>query len=134
MSVEKSLIKIKPGSEKSFGYLFAIVFAVFGLYSVYSQGEVRLWSLAISAAFLLVTLLRPSLLAKPNYWWFRFGLFLGSIIAPIVMALVYIVTIVPLGLVLRALGKDLLMIKLDKNAKSYWIDRETPLQPMKNQF
>ena len=59
---------------------------------------------------------------------------LGAIVAPIVMALVYIATIVPIGLIARLLGKDLLKTKIDKSASSYWLERTEEMQPMKNQF
>ena len=59
---------------------------------------------------------------------------LGSIIAPIVMAFVYIVTVLPIGLIMRLLGIDLLRQKLDKDTKSYWIERDEPIGSMKNQF
>ena len=59
---------------------------------------------------------------------------LGSIVAPIVMALVYFITVLPIGLIMRLLGKDLLKLKLDKSAKSYWIERREPIGSMKNQF
>jgi hypothetical protein len=35
---------------------------------------------------------------------------------------------------MRLLGKDLLKKNLDKNAKSYWIERTEPVGSMKNQF
>ena len=70
----------------------------------------------------------------PNKLWLKFGLLLGSIVAPIVMSFVYFVTVVPTGLIMRLLGKDLLTQKLDKNAKSYWIERSEPMGSMKNQF
>jgi len=73
-------------------------------------------------------------LELPNKLWFKFGMLLGSIIAPVVMALVYFITVVPTGLIMRLLGKDLLKQKLDKNAKSYWIKRSEPIGSMKNQF
>ena len=50
------------------------------------------------------------------------------------MALVYFVSVLPTGLIMRLLGKDLLKQKLDKNVKSYWIERSEPMGPMKNQF
>ena len=50
------------------------------------------------------------------------------------MALVYFLTVLPIGLIMRLLGKDLLRQKIDKNAKSYWIGRREPMGSMKNQF
>jgi hypothetical protein len=88
----------------------------------------------VSGIFLLLALLAPRILSSPNKLWFKFGLLLGSIVAPIVMALIYFVTILPTGLIMRLLGKDLLKPKLDKNAKSYWIERTEPVGSMKNQF
>lgn len=134
MPLNESFIKVKPGSARSFGYTFAVVFALLGLHRLLLHEDILVWSLVVSAFFLLTTWLRPSLLSKPNYWWFRFGLLLGSVIAPIVMSLVFLTTIVPIGVIMRILRKDRLMTKFDKNKKSYWIDRDIPLQPMKRQF
>ncbi|MBN4054630.1 hypothetical protein JYT87_02865 [Nitrospira defluvii] len=134
MLLEKSSIATKPGSEKSFGYVFTAIFAIVAFYPTLFEGELRVWSLLISIVLLAITLIKPALYKKPNYWWFRFGMLLGGIIAPIVMGVVYIVTIIPTGIIAKLLGKDLLRIKLDRQAPTYWIERDTPLQPMKNQF
>jgi hypothetical protein len=134
MSVEENNISIKSSSDRSFGVVFTIVFVILGTYPLLNSGAVIWWCLLLASLLLLITLIRPSLLKHPNHWWFKFGIFLGSIIAPVVMALVYITTVVPIGLIMRMLGKDLLHIKIDHNAESYWVERDTPPQPMKNQF
>lgn len=134
MSLEKAYMEVKPGSEKSFGFVFATIFVLIGLYPLLSGGALRWWSLTLATILILLTLLRPTLLVKPNYWWFRFGMFLGAIVAPIVMAVVYLLTIVPTGIAMKVAGKDLMRIKSNRSAKSYWIERDTPLQPMKYQF
>jgi hypothetical protein len=134
MSFEGSSIEIKPGSNRNFGVVFAIVFAIVGVYPALFGNDIRVWSLAVSLVFVVVTVVKPSLLAKPNYWWFRFGMLLGAIIAPIVMGLVYLSTVVPTGLLLRLFGKDLLRVKPHEQDETYWIERDTPPQPMKNQF
>jgi hypothetical protein len=82
----------------------------------------------------LLAYLAPMILNLPNKLWFKFGMLLGSIVAPIIMALVYVIPVLPTGLIMRLLGKDILMQKLDKNAKSYWIKRSEQLSSMKNQF
>ena len=128
---EKNII---TPSEKSFGVVFAIVFLIVALFPLTNSEDIRLWAIIISAIFLLLSFVAPKLLSLPNKLWFKFGLLLGSIIAPVVMALVYIATVIPTGLIMRLLGKDLLKQKLDKNAKSYWIKRSEPMGTMKNQF
>ena len=54
--------------------------------------------------------------------------------APIVMALVYFVVVTPTGLIMRLLGHDLLRHKIDRQAESYWIERNETVGSMKNQF
>ena len=134
MSESTSHISTEQSSPKSFGVVFSIVFLIIALYPLANSEDVRLWAVIISAIFLLLAFVVPQVLASPNKLWFKFGMLLGSIIAPVVMALVYFVTVLPTGLIMRFLGKDLLKQKLDKNAKSYWIKRSEPIGSMKNQF
>jgi hypothetical protein len=134
MSEVDSHIEIKQGSEKSFGIVFSIVFLIVALYPLINSNEFHTWALVVSVVFLLLTFTVPQVLSLPNKLWFMFGTLLGSIVAPIVMALVYFITVLPIGLIMRLLGKDLLKQKLDKNAKSYWIERTEPMGSMKNQF
>ena len=134
MSEIDSHISTKKSSEKSFGVVFSIVFLIVALYPLINSEGLRIWALVVSIIFFLLAFLAPKILVLPNKLWFKFGLLIGSIVAPIVMAFVYFVTVLPTGLIMRILGKDLLKQKLDKNAKSYWIERKEPIGSMKNQF
>ena len=130
----KSHIEVDIGSQKSFGIIFSIVFLIFGLYPLINSEAIHLWSLLVSLILLALAFLAPKTLSLPNLLWFKLGLMLGAIVAPIVMALVYITTVIPTGLFVKLIGKDLLRQKLDKNAKTYWIEREQPVGTMKDQF
>ena len=134
MSEIVSHISTEQSPEKSFGIVFSIVFLIVSLYPLINSEGLRIWALVVSAIFLLFAFLAPTILILPNKLWFKFGMLLGSIVAPIVMLLVYFITVLPVGLIMRLLGKDLLKQKLDKNAKSYWIERSEPIGSMKNQF
>ena len=127
-------VSTEQSSEKSFGVVFSIVFLIVALYPLITSTGLRIWALVVSIIFFLLAFLAPKILVLPNKLWFKFGLLIGSIVAPIVMTLVYFVTVVPTGLIMRLLGKDLLKQKLDKNAKSYWVKRSEPMGSMKNQF
>ena len=127
-------ISTEQSSEKSFGVVFAIVFLIVALYPLITSAGLRIWALVVSIIFFLLAFLAPKILVLPNKLWFKFGLLIGSIVAPIVITLVYFVTVLPTGLIMHLLGKDLLKQKLDKNAKSYWIERKEPIGSMKNQF
>ena len=134
MSDTASNISIQSGSEKSFGIVFSSVFLLVALYPLINSEGFRISALVISIIFFLLAFLAPKVLLLPNKLWFRFGIQLGSIIAPIVMLLVYVITLLPIGLVMRLLRKDLLKKNLDKSVKSYWIERKESIGSMNNQF
>ena len=134
MSEYKQYIEVESGSEKNFGIVFAVVFLLISLYPLVDNKDVHLWSLIISLIFFLLAYVAPKVLSVPNKLWFKLGMALGAVVAPVVMALVYFSTVVPIGLIMRLMGKDLLRQKLDKNTKSYWIERNDPMGSMKDQF
>ena len=124
----------KPGSERGFGLLFSTVFALFALWPVLFGGAPRWIVLTLAFGFFLVAILAPARLATANRLWFKLGLFLGAFIAPIVMGLVFVIAVLPTGLVIRLMGRDPLTRKIDPSAKSYWVEREDTPQSMKFQF
>jgi hypothetical protein len=117
---------VRGSSDRGFGYVFAAVFTVVALWPFVHGNGVRWWSLAIAAAFLVAALAAPILLAPLNRAWTKFGLLLHKVTNPVIMGLVFYVTVTPTALIMRALGKDPLRRKIDRAATSYWIQREPP--------
>lgn len=117
---------VRSSSNRSFGVVFAVVFAIVALWPVVGGGAVRIWAAAVAAAFLVVALAWPAALAPLNRAWTAFGLVLHKITNPIFMGLVFFGAVMPTALIMRALGKDPLRLRLDRGAKSYWIEREPP--------
>ena len=124
---------IKLPSNRNFGIVFAIVFLIISLWPLFSQNEVRSWSLIVSIIFLTLGLINSKLLLPLNKIWFRFGIFLGNFIAPIVMGVIYFFVVTPTGLIMKMLGKDLLNLK-KSNKDSYWIKKDNSNSSLKNQF
>ena len=124
----------EQSSDKSFGIVFSIVFLIVALYPLINSEGLRVWAFVVSIVFFLLAFIAPKILVFPNKLWFKFGLLISSILSPVVMALVYYVTVLPTGLIMRLLGKDLLKQKFDKNIESYWVKRSEPMGSMKNQF
>ena len=125
--------KVVAGSDRSFGLVFAAVFAVIALFPLIHGVPPRWWSLGIAAAFAAVALIVPRILHPLNRAWFALGLLLHHVVNPVIMALMFYGAILPMALLLRALGKDLLRLKREPEGKSYWIMREPP-GPMDKQF
>jgi hypothetical protein len=124
------------GSERSFGLVFAAFFTIVAAWPLLGGSGPRPWALAVAAAFALVALFAPATLRPANLIWARFGILLGRIIAPLVMALVFFVAVTPTAWIMRALGKDVLRLRFDPAAKSYWIPRDPAAArtSMRNQF
>ena len=134
MSDHEAKIEVRMGSERNFGLVFAAVFTVFALLPLLAGSGPRWIVLAIAIVLAAVAMFAPSVLRVPNRLWYRFGMLLGAIVAPIIMGLVFLIAFLPMGLILRASGKDLLSMKLQPEAKTYWIDREASPKSMKLQY
>ncbi len=132
MMLNKS--KIKISSNRNFGLVFFFVFLIVSLWPLINEGSPRYWSIVIAVIFLILGLLNSKLLTPLNKLWFKFGLFLGFIISPIIMGIIFFLVIAPTGLVMKLMGKDLLDKKYDNKKKSYWINRTKTKNTMKQQF
>ena len=121
-------------SNRSFGLLFFVVLLIIGLWPIKNGNNPNVYLILISLIFLILGLIHSKLLSPLNKLWIKFGEILGSIIAPIVMALVYFVILTPVSLIVRIFGKDLLGLKLSREKESYWIKRKKNLGSMKKQF
>ena len=124
---------IKVGSNRSFGIVFFIVFLIIGLYPIINNENLRVWSIIISLIFLSLGLINSKLLNPLNKLWFKFGILLGKIVSPIIMAIIFFFDVTPIGILMRLLKKDLLNLNFSSN-KSYWIEKNEPKSKMKNQF
>jgi len=128
---------VAPGSDRSFGLVIAVAFSVLALLNGWHGGRVWPWTAGVAVLFLAAALLYPAALNPLKRAWLKFGLLLHKVINPIVMGLVFYGTVLPTGLVMRAMGKDLLRLRLQPNADSYWIVRRPPgpaPETMKDQF
>ena len=125
--------EIKISSNRSFGIVFFIVFLIIAIYPIFKSEDVRLWSLVISIIFLILGLINSNFLAPLNKLWFKFGIFLGKIISPIIMGVIFFFVVTPIGLIMKTLRKDLLNLEYNKNT-TYWIEKSGPKSKMKNQF
>ena len=128
---------IAGSSNRAFGVVFTVVFAAVGLFPLIKGAPPRYWSLGVAALLLIVALVKADVLAPLNKVWFKFGLLLHRIVSPMVLALLFYAVVVPTGLIMRALGKDLLHLRYDRDAESYWIHRDPPgpnPESLKNQF
>ena len=134
MFKKNNYTKSKIGSERNFGLVFSAFFTIIGFYPLLKSEDIRLWALLIALVFLLLCLIVPRVLIIPNKLWFKLGIILGAIVAPVVMGIIFFLTITPIGITMRLFGKDIINKKINKASKSYWIKRKKFIESMENQF
>jgi Saxitoxin biosynthesis operon protein SxtJ len=129
--------EVNPSSDRSFGLVVAIFFLLVAFWPLIRAEPIRWWALGVAAVIAVLALLWTAALAPLNKLWTKLGILLYRIVSPVVMALLFYVTVTPIALLMRVLGKDPLRLRRAPDAASYWIDRTPPgpaPESMKNQF
>jgi hypothetical protein len=111
---------MKPAlpSNRSFGWTFTGVFALGAFFYP--------WALALAAATALVTLIRSQWLAPLNRAWMKFGELMHRVVSPMILGLIFFGIFTPVGMVMRAFGRDAMTRRYEPQAPSYWVKRDPP--------
>ena len=127
--------KEKISSNRSFGVIFFIFFLILSIYPIFNGLKINIYFLLIGLIFLVLGLLNSKLLYPLNFLWNKLGIYLGMLVSPLVMGILYFLIVFPTKLVLSILGKDILNLKVS-NENSYWNYRKDKINKanMDNQF
>jgi Saxitoxin biosynthesis operon protein SxtJ len=118
--------EVRASSDRSFGCVFAALFAIIAFWPLMSGGGLRLWALALAAILLATAVLRPGLLQPFNRLWYKLGLVLHHVVTPIVMGVIFVLGVLPTALVMRMRRKDPLHIEPRRRGESNWVVRAPP--------
>jgi Na+(H+)/acetate symporter ActP len=128
---------VPVASDRSVGFVLGVAAIVIGVFPVLRGHPVRLWAFAVAAPLLLLAFVRPSWLRPVNRAWMAFGALGQVVMTFVLMAIIFYGIVTPLAWVRRALGHDVLRLKFEPLATTYWIERQPPgplPASMKNQF
>jgi hypothetical protein len=125
--------EVKGSSDRNFGFVFFIVFTLICIFPKFHGGHVRVWALMGAIFFGASAILAPKLLAPLNRLWARIGQILHHFVSPIALGLIFYLTVLPTGFLLRIFGKDPLKLRIDLSVNSYWVKRE-PQSPSAESF
>ena len=107
--------KIELPSNQSFGYSFTLIFFLISLFLFYfNKNILAFFVLSISLLILLITFIKSDILYFPNLIWFKFGLLLGKIVSPLILALIYFFIFTPVSIFSKMFGRDELSLKVKK--------------------
>jgi predicted membrane metal-binding protein len=118
--------EVKTSSDRSFGFVFAAVFAILAVWPVLFGGRLRLWALVPAVLFLAAALAYPRVLHPFNRLWFRIGVLLHHVVTPIVMGLIFCFGVVPTALIMRLRGWDALRVDVKRRGETNWVVRVPP--------
>lgn len=105
-------------------YLVCIDLLILANWYAFGFGLTSAIFLGIAICILLVSIWKIDYL-KPVYdKWMIVAHFIGNTISMVVMGILFYCLFAPIGIFLRIIQKDLLHRKIDKEAKSYWLQRE----------
>ena len=128
---------VKIGSERSFGFVFAAACSLVAAWMLFNS-RLAFWPWIIAAAFFAVAATAIPVALRPlNVLWFKFGQLLHSVISPVILGVMFYAVVVPIGLLMRAMGRRPLGLTLHRNVESYWVWRRPPGPPpesFRNQF
>jgi hypothetical protein len=127
------MTNIKINTNRSFGLVFSVIFLLITIYVFINNGFLNLYLITISCLMAILGFLNSNLLTPLNKVWFRFGIFLGKIMNPIIMGVIFFFIVTPISVILRLMKKDILNLKYS-NKKTYWIIKPESENRMKNQF
>ncbi len=125
--------KIKIGSNRNFGLIFSLFFLFLSSFFWWFENTIYLVFFMISLFIASITLLFPNLLRLPNILWYKLSLLLGFIMSPIIMGIIFFLTVVPTGLFLRVLSRGPFKNK-NLRKKTFWLKKNDNNFTMKNQF
>jgi hypothetical protein len=82
------------------------------------------WTFAIlTVTFALAGSLVPAILRPVYLAWMTIAIALGFVMTRVILTIVFFLVITPIGIVMRALGKDPLTKGPDDSLDSYWIPK-----------
>lgn len=102
-----------------------VALALFSLIAVWKARWMityGMWAIAV-LGFLLPALTYPEILRPVHKYWMKFALFLGWINSRIILSLLFYLVFTPIAIFHKIIGRDPMTRKLDKEEKTYWIDR-----------
>ena len=111
-----------PSNKKFGSFMSSILILLSGYFFFKNLFLAFYFSILLSLFFLIATLFNHQILTKLNQQWFYLGCFLGKLVSPIVLGVIFFLLITPVALIGKIFGRDILLIKRPLKIESYWIE------------
>ena len=116
----RTSVSAKRPENRTFGLMFAALFAAIAAVGWLLSGRILVWVLGTSGFLLLAALLTPGLLMPLNRLWALFGRRLGIVSNHLLLGIFFLLLITPMRGVLWILGRTSIVKRPHAAAQSYW--------------
>lgn len=110
---------------RKFGLTMGFAFLLLGGIAWWRDAGIAPYLLGIGGAFALLGLVVPRALGPVEFLWMKLALVLSYVMTRVILTLAFYLAIMPMGFLLRLMGKDLLSRRIDRSGTSYWV----PVEP-----
>ncbi len=126
MSIAQEVRELEssPKELRKFSWVVGGVFALIAAVAWYNGKTwypVPLW---IGVPLLVVGTVVPRAVKPLYYAWMSMAIVLGFVMTRIILTIFFFLVLTPVGLVFRLLGRDLLHREIDRQAPTYWLEKE----------
>ena len=128
--------KVKMSAKQKLSFLLAAAFLLASIYSYQKDSYASLYIFGgLTTVFFIIVFSQANDLSLLKQIWMKFGVILGMILTPFVLAFIFFGIITPVAILMRLLGRDELRLRLSKRS-SHWVERNTKTQTesFKKQF
>ena len=130
----KRFSKIQKSNEKNFGIVFGTFFLIIFFYNYVILNKLEFIYLFISFFLFFLSFTYTKLLYYPNILWHQIGIILGNIVSQIIMGVIFFIIITPIKYFKLTTNINFFDNKIDRKKNSYWINRTSKINEMKNQY
>lgn len=116
-------LKENPREWQKFTAVMVLMVEVICL-ALHRRGMMHTTAMGVAAVALLLVVLASLVRPQSFRGFYRSGMtvsfHVGQVMGGILLSVFFLLVVTPMGLVMRLFGKDLLELKRDKSAKTYW--------------
>lgn len=121
-------IDVSSRAVRGFGFLMGTIGLIVAVWITWKSGweptRAALLTAVSGAAVAALGLVLPALLRPVYRLWMMLAVVLGFVMTRVILTIVYYAVVTPIGLAMRAFGRDPLAKRPDPTVDSYWIPVE----------
>lgn len=119
-------IKTATSDLRKFGITMGVVLGILGGLLLWRGKGYYFYFFILSLTFLVLGLVLPRWLKIVYKIWMSLTVIIGWVMTRVILTVLFYFVVTPISLLMRLFGRNLLDIRFESSAPSYWIPRKIP--------